>query len=92
MRKVNPPSENQTTEKRRYLLANVLIIGAQGCIKFESSLSQLMRMLQIMIQLQVTNTKSQFALLEYRVQVTESFKRNYKDQKLFEGRGSFIAA
>lgn len=46
------PYENQTADRSRYLLANVLIIGAQRCIKFESRLSQLMRMLQIMIQLQ----------------------------------------
>lgn len=49
------PYEKQTKD-RSYLLTNVLIIGAQWCIKFESSLSQLMCMLQIMIQLQITKS------------------------------------
>ncbi len=37
-----------------HLFADVLIIGAQRGVKFESSLSQLMCMFQVMVQLQTT--------------------------------------
>ena len=49
----------QTPAKTPHLLADVLVIGAQGGVQFKRRLSQLVRVLQVVVQL-CTNTYTRF--------------------------------
>lgn len=55
MNKVTPNNhEEKLQHRKRHLLADVFVVGAERGVEFKSSLSQLVCVFQIMVQLQTT--------------------------------------